>query len=286
MQALRDVMSHLQAKGAVVFGVSADTVEAQKAFADKQNILFPLLADPEKKMIAAYGALGNGGYPNRYTFVIGPDGKIRAIDKAVNGQFSREGGVLSSRHGQNLVLLLSDWKARLGQPIPGFSLLNYDGKTVSAFAPGKRATVILFMSKNCPVSRAYDARLRALASDPAFKDVAFLGINSNADETTAEVRAYAEEMKLPFPVAKDPNNDIADHFGAQVTPTVWVIDAKGIAVYTGAIDDNPDASAVKSFYLTDALNAVLAEKPVAVPETKAQGCSIKRVEKKSGVSGE
>jgi peroxiredoxin len=269
-------MSRFQAHNAVVFGVSADTVEAQKAFAEKEKLNFPLLADPGREMIRAYGALGPNGFPNRYTFIIGPDGRILAIDRAVNEQFARDGGALTTRHAENLALLLSGWKAKISSPVPNFSLPNYDGRTVTPLMPGKKVAVIIFMSKNCPVSRSYDARLRALASEPAYKDVSFLGINSNRNETAEEVRKHAEEQKLPFPVAKDRNNVIADRFGAQATPTVWVINQKGIAVYRGAVDDNQDPSKVTKHYLMDALDAVLAGKPVAVPETPAFGCAIVR----------
>src|SRR5260370_36855078 len=100
MQALRDAMSQLQARKAVVFGVSADTVESHKQFADKEKLNFPLLADPEHKMIEAYGALPpNGKYANRYTFIIGPDGKIAGIDKNVNQQFEKGAGSFTSEHG-------------------------------------------------------------------------------------------------------------------------------------------------------------------------------------------
>src|SRR5438270_2191071 len=128
MQALRDAMSQLQTRNAVVFGVSADTVESHKAFADKEKLNFPLLADPEHKVIEAYGALmPNGRFANRYTFVIGPDGKIVAIDKNVNQQFERKPGeagaqpTLVSEHALKLALALTDWKAKLGVAVPYFS---------------------------------------------------------------------------------------------------------------------------------------------------------------------
>ena len=62
----------------------------------------------------------------------------------------------------------------------------------------------------------------------------------------------------------------------QFTPTVWVVDARGKAVYTGAIDDNQNAADVKQRYLKDALDSVLADKPVAVSESKASGCELKK----------
>src|SRR5690349_23989533 len=98
-------MSQLQSKNATVLGISTDTVESHKRFVEKEHLNFPLLADTEKKMTAAYGVLGPSGFANRVTFVIAPDGKVREIDRAVNGQFARDGTTLTTRHGSNLNLL-------------------------------------------------------------------------------------------------------------------------------------------------------------------------------------
>lgn len=270
-------MSQLQSKNAVVLGISTDTVESHKRFAEKEHLNFPLLADADKAMVTAYGVLGQNGFANRVTFVIGEDGKILAIDRAVNGQFAREGTTLRTRHGSNLALLLSDWKAAVGQPVPNFSVADTQGKTVSLFALGKKATVVLFLSARSPEAHAYDARIRQIASDPDYKDVAFLGLYPNANETPTDIKAAAEQAMFGFPVGKDANNKLADHFQATVTPTVWVVDAKGIVVYSGALDDNPDPGKVRTFYLKEALDAVLADKPVGKGETKAVGSPIKRV---------
>jgi hypothetical protein len=59
-------------------------------------------------------------------------------------------------------------------------------------------------------------------------------------------------------------------------PAVWVVDAKGTAVYRGAIDDNADPSAAQKHHLKEALNAVVAGGSVAVAETKAVGTDIKK----------
>ena len=58
---------------------SVDIPEDNKGFAEKEKLNFSLLADPGKQMIKAYGVLGPSGFPNRVTFVIGPDGKIEKI---------------------------------------------------------------------------------------------------------------------------------------------------------------------------------------------------------------
>jgi peroxiredoxin Q/BCP len=70
------------------FMASVDTPEDNKAFAEKEHADFPILADPDKKVANAYGVIPPGRPPDRqtasrWTFYIGPDGKIAAIDKAV-----------------------------------------------------------------------------------------------------------------------------------------------------------------------------------------------------------
>ena len=272
-------MSQLQTKNAVVLGVSTDTVESHKRFFDKEHLNFPLLADTEKSMAAAYGVLGPNGMANRVTFVIGEDGKIREIDRAVNTEFLREGTTLHTRHGTNLSLLLSDWKAAIGQPVPNFSVANTEGKTITLLTPGKKAAVVFFLSVRSPASRAYEERIRQLASDPANKDVAFLGLYPNANETLAEIKAHGEKAKFGFPLARDENNKLADHFTASVTPTVMVVNSRGVAIYSGAMDDSLDPKKVRTSYLQEALNAVLADKSVMNTETKATGTPIKRVRK-------
>src|SRR5688572_26826250 len=261
MKALRDVMGRIQERNAVVLGASTDTVEAQKAFHEKEMLNFPLLADSDKKLSEAYGVLQPSGRAARVTFVINPAGTITNIDRNVNAQFDRSAGAFTSRHGENIALLLSNWKGKVGQPVPAFSVKDVNGKTAALLPAGKKASAVLFLALDCPVSKAYEERIAQLASDPAYKDIAFLALYPNQGERTPAIKARADERKFAFPVARDTRNSLANHLGVQVTPTAWVVDGKGTAVYTGAIDDNQDPAAVKQRYLKDALDAVLADKP-------------------------
>jgi hypothetical protein len=92
-------------------------------------------------------------------------------------------------------------------------------------------------------------------------------------QTRAKAKNYA------FPYLVDETQNIAHTYGAAHTPQVYVLQKSGsdyIVKYTGAIDDNSDdANAVKSKYVEDAVNALLAGKPVTTPTTKAIGCGIK-----------
>src|SRR5262249_28171985 len=80
------------------FMVSVDTPTDNKAFAEKEHADFPILSDPDKKVASAYGVIPPDRPPDRqfasrWTFYIGPDGKILAIDKQVKPQTSGEGVV-------------------------------------------------------------------------------------------------------------------------------------------------------------------------------------------------
>jgi thioredoxin-dependent peroxiredoxin len=78
-------------KDVTYFMVSVDTLEDNKAFAQKEQADFPLLADPDKKVAAAYGVIPEGKqYASRWTFYIGPDGKILFVDKQVHPATSGE----------------------------------------------------------------------------------------------------------------------------------------------------------------------------------------------------
>ncbi|MEH1797472.1 MULTISPECIES: peroxiredoxin [unclassified Nostoc] len=79
----RDAQSKYQGKDVVVLGVSADDEVSHQAFTQKYNLNFPLLADSDKSLIAAFDVDG-GGYAKRVTYVIDPNGKITHVDTAVN----------------------------------------------------------------------------------------------------------------------------------------------------------------------------------------------------------
>ena len=274
-------MSQLLAKNATVLGISADSVDSHKRFVEKERLNFSLLADTDKKMIAAYGVLAPNGFASRVTFVVGPDGTIREIDRAVNAQFNREGTTLTTRHASNLALLLSDWRARVGQPVPNFSLAGVDGKTVSPLAPGRRATVVLFLSARAPGAAVLRDRLHDLASDPAYKDVMFLALYPNRDETLEAIRLAAPQGAQIL-AARDTSAKLADHFGATVTPTAWIIDPKGVAVYSGAIGGGTVPAGAETGALKDALDALLAGKPETIHQTKAVGAPIRHAPRPKG----
>lgn len=75
----RDRIEKFAALDTVVLGISTDDLEAQDKFTKKEKLNFPLLADPEKKVTKAYGALSPRGFANRYTYVIDKKGVLRQV---------------------------------------------------------------------------------------------------------------------------------------------------------------------------------------------------------------
>jgi peroxiredoxin len=170
---------------------------------------------------------------------------------------------------------------RIGAPAPDFTLpAASDGKAVALkdLLAKSKAVAVVFVATQCPVSNAYNTRMAALGKEYAAKGIPLVGINSNKTEPAAEVKAHAEKHGFTFPVLKDDGNKIADAYGATRTPEVFVVDPKGNLLYHGRIDENQDdPQGVKSPDLRNALDAILSGRPVPATETKAFGCSIKRV---------
>src|SRR5687768_3533613 len=165
----------------------------------------------------------------------------------------------------------------VGAAAPDFTLPDADGKEHSLAAlKGKSATVIIFVATQCPYSNAYNARMQKLAEDYRARGVNVVGINSNSSEPAAEVKQHAADKGLTFTILKDPGNQIADRYDAQVTPEAYLLDASGKLVYHGRIDNSRYGVMVTSTELRDAIEASLAGKPVEKAEAKAFGCSIKR----------
>jgi peroxiredoxin len=165
----------------------------------------------------------------------------------------------------------------IGTAVEDFNVPDADGKDHSLNSlKGKNGTVLIFVATKCPVSNAYNERMEKLAQDYKAKGINVIGINSNAAELAAEVKAHAANNKLTFTILKDGGNKIADMFGATVTPEAFFLDANNKLVYRGRIDNARDVSQVVSNDLRDALDATVAGKPVAKSTATAFGCTIKR----------
>lgn len=160
-----------------------------------------------------------------------------------------------------------------------FTLPDYDGvkHSLTDYKDAK-AVVVMFIATQCPVSNAYNTRMVALYDDYKSKNIIFLGINANKQESVEEIKQHAADHGFEFTILKDNKNIIANKFGATVTPEIYVLNASLDILYHGRIDDSRRKSTVVSRDLRNALDEILAGKQVSVSETKAFGCTIKKVE--------
>jgi len=166
----------------------------------------------------------------------------------------------------------------IGTTIDDFKLPDADGAAHSLKSlTGKHGAVIIFVATKCPVSNAYNDRMEKLAQDYKAKGINVIGINSNNTEPAAEVKSHAGEKHLTFTILKDDGNKIADRLGATKTPEVYVLDANSKLVYHGRIDNSQKPEGITANDLREALDEMLAGKPISKTGGAAFGCTIKRV---------
>jgi peroxiredoxin len=173
-------------------------------------------------------------------------------------------------------------KIKVGDKMADFTLQDVNGKPHRLYElEGKKAVAVIFIATRCPYSNAFNHVMANLAHEYGSRGVAFIGINANKSEPVAEVAEHARAHGLDFLILKDEGNQIADRLGASVTPEVFLLDSHWTLHYHGALGNShqPTTNADKATddEVRPALDAVLAGKPVSVTETKAFGCSIKRV---------
>ena len=175
--------------------------------------------------------------------------------------------------------------SRVGTKIADFTLHDFLGTKHSLGDwRDKKAVVVAFLGVECPLAKQYGARLAELAAKYEPQGVAFVGINANQQDSLAEIAPFRREHKIEFPMLKDPGNAVADQFGAQRTPEVFVLDANRVVRYWGRIDDQygvgyaRPASRRKTISPT-ALDELLAGKEVSEPAQQPVGCFIGRVQR-------
>lgn len=179
-------------------------------------------------------------------------------------------------------MLVSSYSLPLGTPAPPFSLPGTDGKTWSLEEfKDRKALVVVFTCNHCPYANAWEGRLLDIQRDYGPKGVGVVAINPNDErqypqDSMAEMVKRAKAMNYTFPYLRDESQAMARAYGAQVTPHILVFDAGRKLRYQGRVDDNHEnPKKVKVHDLRNALDALLAGKPVPAPETPAQGCSVK-----------
>lgn len=173
----------------------------------------------------------------------------------------------------------------VGDTVSDFKLKNVDGRLVSlSDYKDSKGVILIFDCNTCPYSKAYNDRIIALHRNFAPRGFPVVTINSNDGEQSPgdafeEMVEKAKRKKYDFPYLLDDTQRIARAFGATNTPHVFLLERQGnqfVIAYIGAIDNNArNGAQADKKYVEDAVNALLARKPVALQKTKAVGCGIK-----------
>lgn len=163
-----------------------------------------------------------------------------------------------------------------------FNLPGVDAATYSldSFKDAK-ALVVVFSCNHCPYVQAYEGRMIELQRDYEARGVRLIAINSNdavnyPEDSFDEMKRRAQRLGFNFPYLRDESQQTARAYGATHTPHLFVFGPDRRLAYTGKLDDNwQEPSKVGRRYLREALDDILAGRPVREPETHAIGCTIK-----------
>jgi len=177
--------------------------------------------------------------------------------------------------------------ARVGEPAPDFAVVDTKGATRHLSDFKGKLVVLEWHNQGCPfVKKHYGSgNMQRLQKEVTAQGGVWLTVISSAPGkqgfvTPTEEDAYlAAEKAVPTAVLLDSDGEVGRLFGAKTTPHMYLVDAKGVLVYAGAIDDrpSPDAADVEGAknYVLAAYQETTAGKPVTVAATAPYGCSVK-----------
>jgi peroxiredoxin len=183
----------------------------------------------------------------------------------------------------------------IGSPAPDFSLPGVDGQIhkLSDYA-ASQVLLIVFLCNHCPIASIYEQRVQKMADEYGPKGVSVVAIQPNDPEAirvdeldSADTSDSLDEMKirvqykhLRYPYLYDGETQaVARALGPQATPHVFVFDRDRKLRYQGRFDNSYRVELVKSQDARNAVDALLAGKPVPVEQTGVFGCSTKWKEK-------
>lgn len=153
--------------------------------------------------------------------------------------------------------------------------IDFTGKPVQLF---DKTTVLIFVRSDCPISNRYAPELQRLYREYSPR-AAFYLVYPDRAETAEGIQKHMAEYGYTFGALRDPDFSLVKLAKAHVTPEAAVISASGELLYHGRIDDRyvdfgKFRTEPTTHDLEDALQAVLAGKPVKVASTHAIGCFL------------
>jgi peroxiredoxin len=157
-------------------------------------------------------------------------------------------------------------------------LKNMEGKT--EFIQHKaKATVIFFLSPECPLCQSYTLTIKKLHQQFSSKGIVFIGVIPGTYFTLASIKEYKQTYNVPLKLLRDESKTLVNVLQAKVTPEVFVLLPSGKVAYSGRIDNwayelTKKRKVITEHNLADALTAIVRCESVKVSKTKAIGCFI------------
>jgi peroxiredoxin len=185
----------------------------------------------------------------------------------------------------------------IGAAAPDFALPGVDDKThaLADYADAK-ILALIFTCNHCPTAQAYEDRIKQLAEDYEERGVQVVAVSPNDAEAVRldelgyadlgdsleDMKIRARDHKFNFPYLYDGETQAMSlAYGPATTPHVYLFDAERRLRYRGRIDDHENPANVKTHDARNALEAMLAGRPVPVETTRTIGCSIKWSDKRA-----
>lgn len=156
---------------------------------------------------------------------------------------------------------------------PDFTLKGIDGKTYKLSDYKDKIVVIEWVDQNCPWCKLHynSGEMQKLAADLAKKGAVWMAIDSNHRHKSADVKTWADDQKVTYPILMDGDGKVGKSYKAKTTPHMFVL-KDGKIRYQGALD-NFDRRTKKATinYVSDAVTALVAGKDPKVTTTKPYG---------------
>ncbi|BAY77700.1 alkyl hydroperoxide reductase/ thiol specific antioxidant/ Mal allergen [Nostoc linckia NIES-25] len=172
----------------------------------------------------------------------------------------------------------------LGTKAPDFNLpevISGKATSLSTFAD-KKALLVIFICRHCPFVKHVQQELAQLGKDYFTSDLAIVAISANdaknyPDDAPDSLKAFVTEQGLTFTLCYDESQETAKAYTAACTPDFFLFDGSRRLVYRGQLDDSRPSNGkpVTGADLRAAIEAVLADKPVATEQKPSVGCNIK-----------
>jgi DNA-binding transcriptional LysR family regulator len=176
--------------------------------------------------------------------------------------------------------LLKAWPCAIALLAGSVQIRGIDGAILHPLEPSGAANVLFFVATDCPVSNSYAPEIQRICGAFAARGIGCALIYEDPGVSAEDVRKHVDEYRYRgMPAAIDRDGSLAAEVRASITPQAVVVDRHGAIRYRGRIDNfyaglGRPRQVVTAHDLQDALNAVVAGKPVATAETEAIGCYI------------